>query len=162
MNIRIAYLIVKHDSTIPMLVRQSMISKKVIIILGVVFVFASIGVLLVMGLIMSEIYKASHNPKEMMAITQNHPFTVKFLEKHPTAVGGMSSSCSMGECNSTVQYQTQTFEIFRVESLKFSFDDESRISEITLECIDTRNPVPPSLEIIVIQTIQNIEEFECI
>ena len=138
-----------------------MISKKLIVILGVVFVFASIGIMLVMGLAISEIYKASHNPEEMMSVTQNHPFTAKFLEKHPTAVGGMSSSCSLGVCHSTVQYQTQTFEVFRVESLKFSFDDQGQINEITLECIDTRN-TSPSLQIIVVQTPQDIEEFECV
>ena len=138
-----------------------MISKKVIVILGVMFVFASIGILLVSGLIISEVYKVSHNPEEMMSITQNHPFTVKFLEKHPAAVSGMSSSCSMGECHSTVQYQTQTFEVFRVESLKFSFDDQNQISEVVLECIDTRNP-HPLLQSMVIQAPQNIDEFECI
>ena len=138
-----------------------MISKKVIVVLGVVFVFASIGILLVLGLFISEIYKVSNNPEEMMSITKDHPFTVKFLEKHPDASGGMSSSCSLGECHSTVQYQTQTFEIFRVESLKFSFDDQNQISDVTLECIDTRNP-SPSLQIIVVQTPQNIEDFECI
>ena len=144
-----------------MQVRHPMISKKVIVILGVVFVFASIGILLVIGLTMSEFYKLSHNPEEMMKITQNHPFTVKFLEKHPTAVGGLSSSCSMGKCHSTAQYQTQEFEVFRVESLKFSFDDQRQISEVILECIDTRNP-HPLLQSIVIQTPQDIEEFECI
>ena len=97
----------------------------------------------------------------MMSLTKNHPFAVKFLEKHPTAVGGMSSSCSMGECHFTVQFQTQTFEVFRVESLKFSFDEQSQIHDITLECLDTRNP-HPSLQSIVIQTPQNIDEFECI
>ena len=138
-----------------------LISKKIIVILGVVFVFASIGILLVFGLIMSEIYKISNNPEELMLITQNHPFTVKFLEKHPNAAGGMSSSCSLGKCHSTVQYQTQTFEIFRVESLRFSFDDQNQINDVILECIDTRNPAP-SLESIVVQTPQNIEEFKCI
>ena len=138
-----------------------MISKKIIVILGVMFVFASIGILLAMGLMIAEFNKVSNNPETLMPITQNHPLTVKFLEKHPNASGGMTSSCSFGECHNTVQYQTQTFEIFRIESLRFSFDEQNQISNIILECIDTHNPSPP-LQSIVIKTSQEIEEFECI
>ena len=137
-----------------------MISKKVIVILGVVFTFASIGIMLVMGLIMAEINKVSNNPEKLMSITQNHPLTVKFLEKHPNASGGITSSCIFGECHTTVQYQTQTFEIFRVESLRFSFDKQNQISDIVLECIDIHNP-SPLLKSITVKTPQDIEEFEC-
>ena len=138
-----------------------MISKKVIVILGVMFAFASIGILLVVGLVIAEINKVSNNPEKLMSITQNHPLTIKFLEKHPNASGGMTSSCSFGECHNTGQYQTQTFEIFRVESLRFSFDKQNQISDVVLECIDTHNP-SPSLQSITVKTPQDIEEFECI
>ena len=138
-----------------------MISKKVTVVLGVVFAFASIGFMFAMGLIAGEINRISHSPETLMSITQSHPLTVKFLEKHPNASGGMTSSCSLGTCHNTVQYQTQTFEIFRVESLRFTFDDQHQISHVSLECIDTHNPSPP-LQSIVAKTPQHIEEFECI
>lgn len=138
-----------------------MISKKIIVILGVMFVFASIGILLVMGLVMAEINKLSNNPETLMSISQSHPLTVKFLEKHPSASGGTTSSCSFGKCHNTVQYQTQTFEISRVESLRFSFDEQNQISDVVLECIDVHNP-SPSLQSITVKTPQDIEEFECI